>query len=111
MNASAAALLRGTCAQRLPQMDAWLHDGSPGQGLFYANPPRSGLEPEVLAWIADSGRFARGAYLSCHPGTLARDLVLLERGGFVVQRLVPYDFFPGTFHVETLALLIRKEQR
>lgn len=102
-NAPAAAVLRGRCAQRLPQLQAWAGAG----GLLYANPPRTGLEPEVLDWIARSYRPRRLAYLSCSAGTLARDLALLERAGLRVARISPYDFFPQTYHVETLALLSR----
>ena len=49
----------------------------------------------------------RIAYLSCSPGSLARDLRALAGSGFRVERALPFDFFPGTDHVETLALLER----
>jgi tRNA/tmRNA/rRNA uracil-C5-methylase (TrmA/RlmC/RlmD family) len=105
-NAPGAAVLRGACSHRLPQLDGWAraHPGS-GPRLLYANPPRTGLEPEVLAWIAGACRPARLAYLSCSAGTLRRDLHGLTTAGYRVLRLTPYDFFPQTHHVETLALL------
>ncbi len=102
-NAPGAEVLRGRCAQRLPQLQAWAGTG----GLLYANPPRTGLEPEVLDWIARDYRPRRLAYLSCSAGTLARDLTALEQAGLTVARISPYDFFPQTHHVETLALLSR----
>ncbi len=103
-NAPGATLLRGTCAHRLPQLRSWL---APQQGrrLLYLNPPRTGLEPAVATWAAQAAGVERIAYLSCSPATLARDLDLLERGGFQLERLIPFDFFPQTYHVETLALL------
>ena len=107
-NAPRASVLRGTCAQRLPQVRAWWA-GHGGERLAYVNPPRSGLEPDVLVTLAEEGRPARVAYLSCSAGTLARDLASFETSGYVVERIVPYDFFPGTHHVECLALLRRAD--
>ncbi len=106
-NAPAAEVLRGTCATRLPQIRTWLGLGEPQRTLVYANPPRTGLEPDILHWLATEARPHRIAYLSCSTGTLARDLRTLEAAGYRVASLQPYDFFPGTRHVETLALLRR----
>ncbi|QXD14050.1 hypothetical protein GQ464_011330 [Rhodocaloribacter litoris] len=103
-NAPDALILRGACAQRLPQLTAWA-EGHTGPRRLYANPPRTGLEPEVLRWIAGVYRPGRLAYLSCSAGTLRRDLDALTGAGYRVARLVPYDFFPQTYHVEVLALL------
>ncbi|HOU31977.1 MAG TPA: class I SAM-dependent RNA methyltransferase [Synergistaceae bacterium] len=108
VNVPGATLLRGSCAQRLPQVERWLEAFAPERRLFYVNPPRLGLEPEVGAWMGSRGSFARGAYLSCSAGTLARDLKVLEREGFAVVSLHPYDFFPGTPHVEVLVCLHRR---
>ena len=103
-NAPSATLLRGTCAQRLPQADAWLESQIGRRRLLAVNPPRSGLEPEVRDWVVALGP-ERMSYLSCSAGSLARDLAALEQGGLRVSRLQPYDFFPQTHHVEVLALL------
>ena len=103
-NAPQAALLRGTCVQRLPQVRDWWQ-ASPVERVAYVNPPRSGLEPELLVALARELRPERVAYLSCSAGTLARDLAAFEECGHSVERIVPYDFFPGTHHVECLALL------
>jgi len=103
-NAPGAQLLRGTCADRLPQVRGWWA-GQRGVRVAYVNPPRSGLEDAVSAALADELRPARIAYLSCSAGTLARDLARLAAGGYGVARIVPYDFFPLTHHVETLALI------
>jgi tRNA/tmRNA/rRNA uracil-C5-methylase (TrmA/RlmC/RlmD family) len=105
-NAPFARVLRGTCLHRLPQVRQWW-SAQPPVRLAYANPPRSGLEAEVLAALAGELQPARVAYLSCSAGTLARDLAAFEDHGYVVRRLVPFDFFPGTHHVECLALLDR----
>jgi tRNA/tmRNA/rRNA uracil-C5-methylase (TrmA/RlmC/RlmD family) len=105
-NAPRATVLRGTCVQRLPQMRTWwnVHDG---ERVAYVNPPRSGLEPDVVAALAVELRPARLAYLSCSAGTLARDLAGFCAAGYSVGAILPFDFFPLTHHVEALALLER----
>ena len=109
LNAPAALLLRGSCAQRLPQMDEWWRNTLPDHRLCYLNPPRTGLEPPVTLWLAEQAKPDRIAYLSCSAGTLHRDLTHLCDAGYHVERITPYDFFPRTYHVETLALLSRTE--
>jgi 23S rRNA (uracil1939-C5)-methyltransferase len=106
LNASRAQVLRGTCVQRLPQIEAWWRTQA-GARVLYVNPPRSGLESELAAAICERLRPERMAYLSCSAGTLARDLAGLVDVGYRVDRLVPFDFFPLTHHIECLALLTR----
>lgn len=102
-NAPDATVLRGKCADRLPQLRAWTP--ATGTRLLYVNPPRTGLEPDVRDWAAMEFRPERMAYLSCSAGTLSRDLTALTAAGYMVEALTPYDFFPQTRHVEILALL------
>ena len=110
-NAPQALVLRGKCAERIPQLKEWLESpaGTTGQRLLYLNPPRTGIEPAVLDWIVGHLQPARMAYLSCSAGTLRRDLDNLNPGGYEVVRITPYDFFPQTYHVETLVLLQRAD--
>jgi len=103
-NALQASVLRGTCAQRLPQVRQWWREQG-GERVAYVNPPRSGLEPEIVATLARELRPARVAYLSCSAGTLARDLGAFCEAGYRVVGIHPFDFFPLTHHVEALALL------
>jgi tRNA/tmRNA/rRNA uracil-C5-methylase (TrmA/RlmC/RlmD family) len=101
--------LRGRASERIPQLTKWIADKNPVCLSIYANPPRLGLEPEVTQWITHIARPKKLAYLSCSAGTLARDLSILSNSGYLVRRIIPYDFFPQTHHVETLALLVREE--
>jgi tRNA/tmRNA/rRNA uracil-C5-methylase (TrmA/RlmC/RlmD family) len=103
-NAPRAAVLRGTCVQRLPQVRTWWA-AQGGRCVAYVNPPRSGLEAEVIGALGQELRPARLTYLSCSAGTLARDLAMLQGTGYEVAAIQPYDFFPLTHHVEAQALL------
>jgi len=107
-NAPETAVLRGPCAQRLPQVRAWLLEQGNALHAAYVNPPRTGLEEAVVQWLANEGRPNRIGYLSCSAGTLRRDLEWLTPHGYEVESLLPYDFFPQTHHVEVLALLSRR---
>jgi 23S rRNA (uracil1939-C5)-methyltransferase len=70
------------------------------------DPPRTGAR-EVLAAVAALAP-RRVLYISCHPGSLARDLgVLVHEHGFTVEAVGVVDMFPHTAHVESLALLSR----
>jgi 23S rRNA (uracil1939-C5)-methyltransferase len=74
----------------------------PAHGII-ANPPRSGLEPRAVeAMVSRPAR--RLIYVSCDPATLARDLGRLSPSYRVCQ-VQPFDMFPQTAHVETIAVL------
>jgi 23S rRNA (uracil1939-C5)-methyltransferase len=71
------------------------------------DPPRTGLTPEAGRLLAGLPA-RRMAYASCDPGTLARDLgILVREGGWQLRTVVPFDLFPQTQHVETVAALER----
>jgi 23S rRNA (uracil1939-C5)-methyltransferase len=68
------------------------------------DPPRAGAR-EVLASVA-SLEPRQVLYISCHPGSLARDLgVLVNDYGFTLEAAGVLDMFPHTAHFESLALL------
>jgi 23S rRNA (uracil1939-C5)-methyltransferase len=68
------------------------------------DPPRAGAR-EVLRTIARIHP-RRVLYISCHPGSLARDVgTLVHEHGFALLSAGVVDMFPHTTHVESLALL------
>jgi 23S rRNA (uracil1939-C5)-methyltransferase len=107
VNAPTARLFRGTCAKRIPQINNIAAEAKERRKelLVYANPPRTGLEKEVAEWIAKKLKPGKMSYLSCSAGTLYRDLKLIAEHGYSIEKIIPYDFFPQTRHVEMLALI------
>ena len=81
-------------------------DLDPCDGVV-VNPPRSGCTPETLALI-ERLHPAVIVYVSCNPATLARDLGRLTQADFAIRHIQPFDMFPQTFHIETIAILDRK---
>ena len=70
------------------------------------DPPRSGAR-EVIPILAQAG-IARLLYVSCHPGSLARDAgTLVNDLGYRLVRAGVMDMFPHTSHVESMALFIK----
>lgn len=70
------------------------------------DPPRSGAAA-VLDYLPRKG-CDRVVYVSCHPGSLARDAgTLVERHGFRLVAAGVMDMFPHTAHVESIALFER----
>lgn len=108
-NAPGCVVFRGKCSERIPQLKQSLEAADKPVKLVYVNPPRTGLEEEVCRWLAWDYMPERMAYLSCSPGTLKRDLEMMVAGGYRVEKLLPFDFFPQTHHIEVLALLTGKK--
>jgi len=82
-----------------------VNKGSDPKLTVTVDPPRSGCSPEVIKGILTL-RPRTLVYVSCDPGTLARDLALLIKGGFHVQEVQPVDLFPHTPHIETAVKLM-----
>ncbi|MCQ2555654.1 MAG: 23S rRNA (uracil(1939)-C(5))-methyltransferase RlmD [Clostridia bacterium] len=70
------------------------------------DPPRAGCEKDLLDAVI-TAKPKKISYISCDPGTLARDVKYLEENGYSFIEATPFDMFPGTTHVETVVLLSR----
>lgn len=75
--------------------------------VIVVDPPRNGCDAALLDTIV-AMRPERVVYVSCNPSTLARDLRVLEDGGFRTVEVQPVDMFPHTVHVECCVLLVRE---
>lgn len=75
-----------------------------------ADPPRTGISPEVRAWLA-RGPAPRLVYVSCDHASMARDLRDLRASGWEVEQLVLYDFYPQTGRLEAVAELSYSSQK
>ncbi len=91
----------GDAAELVHDLAAELPPGS----VAVVNPPRSGCEEEVLSALAELAPRTL-IYVSCNPETLARDLDILQRLGYVTEEVQPVDMFPQTPHVESVARLV-----
>lgn len=76
--------------------------------VIVVDPPRKGCDQALLDTMLEM-RPERIVYVSCGPSTLARDLRILADGGYTVEKVQPVDMFPHTVHVESVALLVRKD--
>ena len=74
--------------------------------LVVMDPPRAGVGVAALKLLL-ALRPKRLHYVSCSPPTLARDLGFLLQHEYRLDRLELFDFFPQTYHIESLAWLSR----
>jgi 23S rRNA (uracil1939-C5)-methyltransferase len=81
----------------------WYEEGITADVLV-VDPPRKGCDEKLLNTII-SMKPKKVVYVSCNPATLARDLRILEDGGYRTIEVQPVDMFPQTMHCEAVARL------
>lgn len=99
-----AGFLRARAEDALPTLFA----GSKAEfrpSCLILDPPRGGVQAQALQAIIGA-RVPRVLYLSCSPMTLKRDLqMFLASGIYKLRSIQPFDMFPQTWHIESLAIL------
>ncbi len=110
----------GDVAEKLPT----LMEKERGEKIkLILDPPRAGIARSVLDAIIKA-EIPKLVLISCNPSTLARDLGILtgslkenERGELIkseadgaykIEKIIPFDMFSMTKHVETIAILSRE---
>ncbi|MCA1041904.1 23S rRNA (uracil(1939)-C(5))-methyltransferase RlmD [Bacillus infantis] len=85
----------------------WYKEGNQADVLV-VDPPRKGCDEDLLQTIL-SMKPKKVVYVSCNPATLARDLRILEDGGYKTEEVQPVDMFPQTMHCEAVAKIILRD--
>lgn len=75
--------------------------------VIVVDPPRGGMHKKVISSIL-SLKPEKIIYVSCNPATLARDLKDLCGKNYRLQKVQPIDMFPQTYHIESVAKLMRR---
>ena len=98
---------RFMCADA-PEAAARLESEGVRPDVVVLDPPRKGCGEELVRTI---GKMApkRVVYVSCDPATLARDLKTFADIGYETKEVTPVDMFPRTAHVESVALVGKKD--
>ena len=78
--------------------------------IVFMDPPRAGSDECFLSSLVTLAP-KKIVYVSCNPETQQRDLRLLTKRGYKVEKIQPVDMFPHTNHVETVVLLSQLKQK
>jgi len=75
--------------------------------VVVVDPPRKGCDKTLLEAISHMAPKTI-VYVSCDPGTLARDLGILNELGYITKEIQPVDMFPQTAHIENVARIEKR---
>ena len=95
-----------------PVLRAWARGERPAPwgdrppAVVVVDPPRAGLHPRVVFRVAELAP-RRVVYVSCNPGTFARDVKDFAAQGYGLEEVTPFDLFPHTPHIELVGVLTR----
>ena len=90
----------------LPVFDFLRRFAQGAPDLVLLDPPRAGMGSPALKRLTDLAP-RRIHYVSCHPPTLARDLHEFLGRGYRLESIEMFDLFPQTYHIESVARLVR----
>jgi 23S rRNA (uracil1939-C5)-methyltransferase len=77
--------------------------------VLFMDPPRKGSDERFLNSVLKL-RPSKIVYVSCDPSTLARDIAYINQT-YKLEKVQPFDMFPHTTHVETVAMLTLREPK
>ncbi len=83
-----------------------IKNGSDSPDVIVCDPPRAGMHPDVVEAIRDV-KPKEIVYVSCNPTTMARDVKTLSQD-YHLKEVRPVDMFPHTYHIESVAKLVRR---
>lgn len=93
--------INGDCSLVLPKLVKQIKEDS----IVVLDPPRKGCDKKVLESLLTS-KPNKIIYIACSIISLSRDLkILLGGGDYKLKQVVPFDMFPQTSNVETVAVL------
>lgn len=75
--------------------------------VVFMDPPRSGSDAKFINSMVQMAP-RKIVYISCNPQTQKVDIELLKKKGYRVEKMQAVDCFCHTWHVENIALLVRK---
>ena len=76
--------------------------------VMIIDPPRAGMHKDVVCKILELAP-TRIVYVSCNPATMARDFGMLKES-YRVLEVQPVDMFPHTYHIESVAMLDKRQK-
>jgi 23S rRNA (uracil1939-C5)-methyltransferase len=78
----------------------------PSPDVVVLDPPRTGIGRRVAEAVG-ARKVPVVVMISCNPATLARDLKVFHEQGYSIERVIPLDMFPQTYHIECVVKLVR----
>lgn len=76
--------------------------------VVIVDPPRKGLCPALLKALVKNETLKKLIYVSCGWKAFQRDCDYLLDNGWKIEKIEPYLFFPGSNHLEILAIFQKK---
>lgn len=73
--------------------------------VVIADPPRKGLDMALIKTLKQTQEVQQFIYVSCNWNSFQKDYEELKRSGWAITFAEAYLFFPGTNHLEILAVL------
>ncbi|MDR2583365.1 MAG: TRAM domain-containing protein [Fibromonadaceae bacterium] len=85
----------------------WFNKNTPllSKSCILIDPPREGMTDELCQCLCKNKTY-KLIYISCNPATLARDTRKLLNGGYKLESIKGFAFYPQTFHLEMMGVFV-----